>query len=231
MDKAKGAKDADAWGERVGGVRVHGRREAGPGRRKTAATATSAAPPAARRAPGSPDRASPRRGTLHGGGAWGSDERRQEATGEAPRRPEGHQPWPLWFRVRPRAAARWGRRSLTQRANLALVRVRRRRGCCPPVQPAARRASPEFLHDAVSSCHCPPWSPDASAMNPSIPPVRASLQLQTPARSSLHRAAAVRAEDDASASTARPLCFALDCQAPPVLIPVQLRALACPHGR
>uniref|UniRef100_A0A8R7TXY0 Uncharacterized protein n=1 Tax=Triticum urartu TaxID=4572 RepID=A0A8R7TXY0_TRIUA len=50
------------------------------------------------------------------------------------------------------------------------------------------------------------------------------------ARSSLHRAAAVRAEDDASASTARPLCFALDCQAPPVLIPVQLRALACPHG-
>ncbi|KAM3243626.1 hypothetical protein ACQJBY_055523 [Aegilops geniculata] len=71
-----------------------------------------------------------------------------------------------------------GRRSSTQRANLALVR--RRRGCCPPVQPAARRASPEFLHDAVSSCHCPPWSPDASAMNPSIPPVCASLQLQTP---------------------------------------------------
>ncbi|KAM3243699.1 hypothetical protein ACQJBY_055567 [Aegilops geniculata] len=45
------------------------------------------------------------------------------------------------------------------------------------------------------------------------------------ARSSLHRA-----EDDASASTTRPLCFALDCQTPPVLIPVQLRALAYPHG-
>ena len=71
MDKAKGATDADAWGERVGGVRVHGRR-----------------------AP------------TNGG------ERRQEATGGAPRRPEGHQPWPLWFRVRPRAAARWGEAEL-----------------------------------------------------------------------------------------------------------------------
>ena len=62
-----------------------------------------------------------------------------------------------------------GRRSSTQRANLALVR--RRRGCCPPVQPAARRASPEFLHDAGRK----PLSRSLSLLPSHVPSLNLSL--------------------------------------------------------